>query len=232
MLGGGRALAIVDARLTRDGDDWAWDELVQAAFLERIDLSDHGFYATPGLAFDKAEEKGQAFAYHVYGTAMFEVEVDCLRGTYCVERVSVAHDMGRPLNEAVDIGQIEGGLLQGMGWMTMEDLRFDTEGRCVTADHASYKVPGVYFVPDDMRIHLLEDPGNSIGPLASKAVGEPPLLYAPGLYFALHDAARAFNPHASLAWDAPMTPEKLLMQLYQQPPNSAPTNGVSNAQAE
>ncbi|ERJ19612.1 xanthine dehydrogenase large subunit protein [Salinisphaera shabanensis E1L3A] len=210
-------LDIVDARVTQDGTDaaWAWDDLVAQAFLNRINLSDHGFYATPGIAFDPSVEKGQAFAYHVYGTAVFEVEVDCLRGTYRIERVSVAHDMGRPLNEAVDIGQIEGGLLQGIGWMTCEDLRFDREtGACTTATHASYKVPGVYLVPDDIRIHLLEDPGNSIGPYSSKAVGEPPFLYAPGVYFALREAIRAFNSDAELGFDAPMTPEKTLMQLY------------------
>ncbi len=210
-------LAIVDARLSCDGADadWAWNDLIAQAFVNRINLSDHGFYATPGIAFDPAVEKGQAFAYHVYGTAIFEVVVDCLRGTYKIERIRLAHDMGRPLNEAVDIGQIEGGLIQGIGWMTCEDLRFDAEtGACTTATHASYKVPGVYMVPDDLQIHLLEDPGNSVGPYSSKAVGEPPFLYAPGVYFALRDAIRAFNPHVPLPFDAPMTPERTLMQLY------------------
>lgn len=193
---------------------WDWGKLVQAAYLSRVSLSAHAFYATPDIWFDKTKEKGWPFAYHVYGAAITEVTVDCLRGTYEIDSIKLAHDLCRPINRLVDLGQIEGGLAQGLGWMTMEDLQYDEKGRLLSNALASYKVPEVYFMPDDLQVTLLEDADNPWGPYGSKAVGEPPLMYGIGVFFAIRSAMRAFKPQKELGFHAPMTPERVLMELY------------------
>jgi xanthine dehydrogenase large subunit len=99
-----------------------WFQLIQQAYVKRISLSEHSHYATPGLNFDQTKEKGHPFAYHVFGTAITVVTVDCLRGIYEFDAVKIVHDFGSSMNELIDRGQIEGGLVQGMGWMTMEEI--------------------------------------------------------------------------------------------------------------
>ncbi|MEM7582726.1 MAG: molybdopterin cofactor-binding domain-containing protein [Acidobacteriota bacterium] len=208
-------IEIVDEVVRLDGADtgWTWERLVLAAYFARVGLSAHGFYRTPDVWFDPQRRKGRPFAYHVYGTAITEVTVDCLRGTYDVDAVHVVHDMGRPINRTVDLGQVEGGLAQGLGWMTMEDLRFARDGRIQSGALATYKVPDVFFMPDQLEVKFLADADNPLGPFHSKAVGEPPLMYGIGVYFALRHALRAFRTR-DYAFDAPMTPERVLMALH------------------
>lgn len=194
--------------------DWDWKQLVLQCFLSRISLSEHGHYATPRIHFDLTKEKGHPFAYHVYGTAITEVTVDCLLGTYDFDRVAVVHDYGISMNPIVDKGQIEGGLVQGFGWMTMEDLRYNPEGRLLSNALSTYKVPDIYSVPRILDIIPLETPGSELAIFRSKAVGEPPLMYGIGAYFAIRDAVLAFNPQAEVPFDAPFTPEKVLLALY------------------
>lgn len=192
-----------------------WSELVQTAYGRRVGLSAHGFFATPGIHFDKSTEKGRPFAYHVYGTAIIEVSVDCLRGTYDIDSVKIVHDLGRPLNRLVDLGQVEGGLAQGLGWTTMEDLMYDDTGRLLSGALATYKVPDVYFMPDDLQVQFLENADEPTGPYGNKAVGEPPLMYGIGAFFAIRDAMRAFRPDAQLSFTSPLTPERVLIGLHQ-----------------
>lgn len=195
---------------------WDWRRLVRSAYLHRVALSQHGFYATPKIHYDDAKMHGDPFAYHVCGAALMEVTVDGLRGTYEIDAVRLVHDLGRPLNRRVDLGQIEGGLAQGLGWMTVEDLRFDEAGRNLSGALATYKVPDVYLMPRDLDIRFLEDADTDTGPFHAKAVGEPPLMYGLGVVFALRRALRAFRPTASrgeLPFVAPMTPEQVLHHL-------------------
>jgi xanthine dehydrogenase large subunit len=208
-------ITIADEKVCYDGREtgWGWERLVQTAHVNRIDLSAHGFFASPEIYFDKVKEQGHPFVYHVTGTAIVEVTLDCLRGTYDICAVKIAHDLGRPLNEHVDRGQIEGGLAQGLGWMTMEDLRFNEKGQLLSGSLATYKVPDVYFMPDDIEVAFLEN-GETLGPYGSKAVGEPPLMYGIGVFFALRYAMRAFRPHKEFAFAAPLTPERVLLQLH------------------
>ena len=194
--------------------EWDWCKLVQTAYVNRVSLCAHGFYATPGLHFDRESESGRPFAYHVYGAAAILVRLDCIRGTYDIESIRVVHDMGRPINRTVDLGQVEGGLAQGLGWMAMEDLQYTSSGRYTSNSLSTYKVPDVYFMPDDMEVTLLEDVENPHAPLGSKAVGEPPFMYGIGFFFAVRDAMRAFRPDADLPFDTPVTPERVLIQLY------------------
>ncbi len=190
-----------------------WEKLIQQAFLNRVNLSEHGHYATPVIHFDMKKGKGHPFAYHVYGTAAFVVKVDVLRGIYEVEEVDIVHDFGDSMNQMIDMGQVEGGLVQGIGYMTMEELRYDREGKLLSNSLSTYKVPDIYAVPKTVNCTPLKTSGHSLAVMGSKAVGEPPLLYGVGVYFAIQNAMREFNPQFA-AFDAPMTPEKVLMGLY------------------
>jgi xanthine dehydrogenase large subunit len=197
--------------------DWTWERLVMAAFLKRASLSEHAHYATPQIHFDKLKEKGHPFAYHVYGTAVVTATVDCLRGIYVFDSVKLVHDFGKTMNESIDIGQIEGGVVQGIGWMTMEELMFDKEGRLRSNTLSSYKVPDIYSVPKRIDIEALHTEQDNLALFRSKAVGEPPLMYGIGAYFALRKAIKAFNPKTEIAYAAPMTPERTLLSLYSRP---------------
>ena len=184
-------------------------------YLKRRSLSEHGHYATPQIHYNSAIEKGHPFAYHVYGTALTTVTVDCLRGIYTVDAVQLVHDFGSSMNLLIDRGQIEGGLMQGIGWMTMEEIVYDAEGRLRSNALSTYKVPDIYAAPKTVSIDFLETSRDNLAIFRSKAVGEPPLMYGIGTYFALRNAVKAFNPHSKIDFSAPMTPEKLLMGLYE-----------------
>ena len=186
--------------------------MISQAYLSRTALSAHAHYATPGVFFDRTQEKGIPFAYHVYGCAAVEVTVDCLRGIYSIDRVSLVHDMGKSLTPMVDRGQIEGGVVQGLGWMTMEEIIVDQQGRLKTDNLTNYKIPDLYFAPE-IEIEFLSHE-ESPAVMHSKAVGEPPLMYGIGAYFALIKAIQAFNPNWQPEFCAPMTPEKVLLALY------------------
>lgn len=191
-----------------------WPDLVMKAFVLRVALSENAHYATPTIHYDKTKEKGHPFAYHVYGTSIFEVTLDCLKGTYDFDQVNIVHDFGKSMNKDVDNGQIEGGVVQGIGWMTLEEIVYNDQGRLLSNALSTYKVPDIYSVPKQINITHLETEGHELAIKKSKAVGEPPLMYGLGAYFAIRDAVRAFNPNAELAVNAPYTPEKVLMDLY------------------
>jgi xanthine dehydrogenase large subunit len=195
--------------------DLGWETLVQQALLQRLNLSAKGHYATPVIHFDKTTEKGHPFAYHVYGTAIFVSKVDCLRGTYTFDSVKVVHDFGASMNPMIDLGQTEGGIVQGMGWMTMEEVAYDENGWLLSNALSTYKIPDIYSVPESMEVHFLNTPGTDMAAFKSKAVGEPPLLYGIGAWFALKNAMLAFNSDIKPDFSvAPMTPERVLMELY------------------
>lgn len=195
--------------------DLDWKKLVMTAYLKRVSLSEHAHYTPPTIHFDASKEKGHPFAYHVYGTSVITVTVDVVRGRYEVDSVKVVHDFGKSMNTAVDMGQIEGGIVQGIGWMTMEEIVYDKDGKLRSNALSTYKVPDIYSAPKEMTIHPLETTKQNLAILQSKAVGEPPLMYGIGAYFALRNAVKSFNPSADIPFDAPMTPEKVLMGLYQ-----------------
>lgn len=199
--------------LRGERSELGFEELVSRAFLERVDLSAHAHFATPDIGFDRRSEQGRPFAYHVYGTALTEVTLDALRGVATVDRVSIVHDVGRSLDLLTDRGQVEGALVQGLGWMLLEDIRYDEDGRLVHADPSRAKVPDLHFAPDAIEVHFLEDADNPRAVLSSKAVGEPPFLYGIGAGIALLDALRAARPDLEPALEAPLTPERLLQHL-------------------
>ena len=191
-----------------------WENLIATAYIKRVNLSEHAHYAPPQVNFDLTKEKGHPFAYHVYGTAITIVTVDCLRGIYTFDAVKVVHDFGTTINPLVDLGQIEGGIVQGMGWMTMEEIIYDTEGKLRSNALSTYKVPDIYSVPEEIKVHFLKTKKDNLAIFRSKAVGEPPLMYGIGAFFAIRNAIKAFNPLADVKFSAPITPEKVLMSLH------------------
>ncbi|HVF30024.1 MAG TPA: molybdopterin cofactor-binding domain-containing protein, partial [Pyrinomonadaceae bacterium] len=209
-------IRLVDGFVHRNGEKTSvdWNTVVMDAHLQRVNLSEHAHYATPGISFDWETAKGHPFAYHVYGTAIVGVTIDCLRGRYEIDYVKCCHDFGSSMNTAVDYGQIEGGIVQGVGWMTIEEVFYDATGKLRSNALSTYKVPDIYSVPKVIDILPLETDRENLAVFNSKAVGEPPLMYGIGAYFAIRNAVKAYAD-CSPDFDAPFTAEKVLMNLYQ-----------------
>ena len=216
-------IEIKDEIVYKDGNktNLLWNKLIKTAHLKRVNLSSHAFYATPDIHFDREKEKGKPFAYHVYGTAVIEATVDCLRGIYKIDSVKVVHDFGKSINPIIDLGQAEGAIMQGLGWMTIEEIIFDKRGKLLTDALSTYKVPDIHFTPD-VQIDFLENSENPFGVFKSKAIGEPPLMYGIGGYFAIMNALKQFRPDARFNFSAPITPEKVLLNLYSKVDQSVP----------
>lgn len=218
LVGAGAADEVTfnDGFILKNGEptDWDWLKLVNECHMRRVNLSEHSHYATAGIHFDWGTAKGHPFAYHVYGTAIVGVSVDCLRGTYEVDYVKAVHDFGHTMNKAVDFGQIEGGIVQGIGWMTMEEVVYDEQGKLRSNALSTYKIPDIYSVPKVIDIAALETSRENLAIFSSKAVGEPPLMYGIGAYFAIRNAIKAYNSESDPAFDAPYTAEKVLMNLH------------------
>jgi xanthine dehydrogenase large subunit len=191
-----------------------WEKLVALTDEARVPLSEHAHYATPKIQFNKATETGHPFAYHVYGTAVTAVTVDCLRGTYEIDLVKIVHDFGSSMNLDIDIGQAEGALMQGIGLMTIEELLVDQKGKNTYDTLASYKIPDIYFAPKNVQVVPFDGKPDALALLGSKAVGEPPLMYGIGAFFAILMAMREFNPKMKLQLWAPLTHQKCLLSLY------------------
>lgn len=192
-----------------------WEERVKRAYLDRIQLFAAGYYKTDGLHWDGLAMRGQPFKYFAYGVAASEVEVDGFTGTYVVRRVDIVHDVGDSLSPLIDLGQVEGGFVQGVGWLTLEDLRWDERtGRLATQSASTYKLPSLSEMPEDFRVSLLENATESGAVYGSKAVGEPPLMLALSVREALRQAAGAFGPPGtSVDLASPATPEAVYWAL-------------------
>ncbi|ONF43867.1 xanthine dehydrogenase molybdopterin binding subunit [Marinobacter lutaoensis] len=189
-----------------------WPEFIQAAYLNRVSLSSSGFYATPKIHYDATTGTGRPFLYYANGAACSEVVVDTLTGEYRALRTDILQDVGRSLNPAIDIGQIEGGFVQGMGWLTTEELVYHEDGRLLTTGPATYKIPAVSDCPPDLRVQLLADsPNHEATVFHSKAVGEPPLMLGISVWSALRDAVSSLTGYRfSPPLDPPATPETVL----------------------
>lgn len=191
----------------------SWGELVQTAYLNRISLSEKGFYATPLIHYDRSIGQGRPFYYYAFGAAIAEVSVDTLSGEYQVDQVDILHDVGDSLNPAIDIGQVEGGFIQGMGWLTSEELRWNDNGVLISDGPATYKIPTFGDLPPIFNVALLEGHPNSMASLyRSKAVGEPPFMLGICVWSALRDAlASLTNYQTSPHLDTPATPERVML---------------------
>jgi xanthine dehydrogenase large subunit len=210
VRGGGRALPFA--------------EVVRLAYSQRVALASTGFYRTPKIHYDSARHRGRPFFYFAYGASVSEVEIDTLTGEYRLVRVDILHDCGQSLNPAIDLGQIEGGFVQGAGWLTTEELWWDNAGRLGTHAPSTYKIPAVGDPPEDFRVAIWRGGRNREDVLyRSKAVGEPPLMHGISVFFALKDAITAAgegrgSPHL----DAPATPERVLRAIEELRARTAP----------
>ena len=192
----------------------SFNDLVEQAYLARISLSSSGFYRTPKIHWDRAKATGRPFYYFAYGASCSEVTIDTMTGEMKVDRVDILHDVGKSLNPAIDIGQIEGGFVQGMGWLTGEQLVWDSAGRLQTHAPSTYKIPTASDVPRDFRIALYESGGNREDSVyRSKAVGEPPLMLATSVFSAVTDAILSLKPAVMPKLDAPTTPEAIMRAI-------------------
>ena len=189
----------------------AFARLTRLAFTERVSLSATGYYATPKISWDRDTASGHPFLYFAGGAACSEVTVDVETGEMRVDRVDILHDAGRSMNPAIDMGQIEGGFVQGMGWLTCEELVFGEDGRLLTHAPSTYKIPTCADVPADFRVELFE-PGRNREPTIhrSKAVGEPPLMLAISVFSAIAHALASLAPGRVPPLDAPATPEAIV----------------------
>ncbi len=192
----------------------AWKDLILQAWLDRVGLSVSGFYMTPDIAYDFQTLKGRAFYYFCYGAAVSEVEIDTLTGEWWLKGVDILHDAGRSINPAIDKGQIEGGYVQGMGWLTMEECIWSPKGKLLTHGPSTYKIPVAGDIPEHFNVALFDGSNIKPTPFNSKAVGEPPLMLALSTYFAIRDAVSATQSHrVPLQMSAPATPERILMSV-------------------
>ncbi len=195
------------------GHHFSFAEVANMAWLNQVPLSATGFYKVPGIHYDRAAGRGQPFYYFSYGAACSEVIVDTLTGEYRLLRTDILHDVGNSLNPALDIGQIEGGFVQGAGWLTCEELVWSDKGRLLTDSPMSYKIPAIGDAPSDLRVSLLTDHANPQHTVfRSKAVGEPPFMLGISVWCALQDAVASvcgYGKHPLL--DAPATPERVFL---------------------
>ena len=189
-------------------------QAVQYAYSQRVQLWSDGFYATPKIHYDRTTLSGRPFYYFAYGAACSEVAIDTLTGEHKLLRVDILHDVGHSLNPALDIGQIEGGFVQGLGWLTTEELVWDADGKLLTRGASTYKIPTAADIPSHFHVKFWHEanPEDNIG--GSKAVGEPPFMLAMSVFEALRDAVgEALGGHEPVRMDAPVTPERVLMAL-------------------
>ncbi|TNV22669.1 xanthine dehydrogenase molybdopterin binding subunit [Buttiauxella sp. B2] len=201
------------------GRYFSFTEIATLAWLNQVPLSATGFYKVPGIHYDRAVGRGQPFYYFSFGAACSEVIIDTLTGEYRLLRTDILHDVGNSLNPALDIGQIEGGFVQGAGWLTCEELVWDDKGRLLTDSPMSYKIPAISDMPADLRVNLLENHANPQPTVyRSKAVGEPPFMLGISVWCALQDAVASvtdYQQHPLL--DAPATPERVFWGCQEAP---------------
>ncbi|MBJ7312076.1 xanthine dehydrogenase molybdopterin binding subunit [Rugamonas sp. CCM 8940] len=189
-------------------------ELVQKAYLARVQLWSDGFYATPGLHWDPKTMNGHPFSYYAYGAAVAEVVVDTLTGEWKLLRADALYDAGQSLNPAIDLGQVEGAFIQGMGWLTTEQLWWNPAGKLMTHAPSTYKIPGVSDCPEDFRVRLFKNRNVEDSIHRSKAVGEPPLLLPFSVFFAIRDAISSVGGHrVNPPLNAPATSEEILRAI-------------------
>jgi xanthine dehydrogenase large subunit len=190
----------------------SFDEIIHTAYVKQVSLSSTGFYRTPDIYFDREKGQGNPFYYFAYGMAVSEVEIDTLTGQHKLLRTDIMNDVGDSINEGLDIGQVEGAFIQGVGWVTTEEIKWDKKGNLLTYSPDTYKIPTVNDIPKDFRVELLKNVPNPGTIRRSKAVGEPPFMLAFSVWLAIKDAISAVDDHKEEPdFSLPATYEVILM---------------------
>ena len=204
------SIRFVDDHVIVGDERIPFSDVAKATHQARIHLSEAGYYKTPKVEWDRANARGRPFYYFAYGAACSEVAIDTLTGEMRLERVDILHDVGHSLNPALDIGQIEGAFVQGMGWLTTEELVYDNKGRLRTHAPSTYKIPVASDIPAHFNVTLFQGANREDTVFRSKAVGEPPLMLGISVYSAILNAISSLKPGAQVPLDAPATPERIL----------------------
>ncbi|PWQ96762.1 xanthine dehydrogenase molybdopterin binding subunit [Leucothrix arctica] len=213
-------ILFADNNVRNGSHEISFNELVEQAYLERIQLWSDGFYKTPELNWNKDTLTGRPFYYYAYGASVSEVLIDTLTGEWKLLRADLLHDAGNSINPAIDMGQVEGAFIQGMGWLTTEELKWTPKGKLATHAPSTYKIPAVNDCPDDLRVKLFDNKSKFDTIMRSKAVGEPPLLLGFSVFFAIRDAIASVADYTqNPELNAPATPEAILSAItgLQQP---------------
>ena len=212
----------------------SFEEVIQKAYFGQVSLSSTGFYRTPKIFYDRDKAAGRPFYYFAYGAACSEVIVDTLTGEYKMLRTDILHDVGASLNPAIDIGQVEGAFVQGMGWLTMEELVWNGKGKLMTNGPASYKIPAIADMPLDLRVNLVENRKNPEDTVFhSKAVGEPPFMLGIAVWCAIKDAVASLADYrVQPQIDAPATPERVLWGVEQMKKRQRNAKAAAAAEVE
>jgi xanthine dehydrogenase large subunit len=210
---GAGAVRFAGGQVTSPRESRRFKDLVRMAYSNRIQLWSDGFYRTPKIHYDKTTLTGRPFFYFAYGAACTEVAIDTLTGESRVLKVDILHDVGTSINPAIDIGQIEGGFIQGMGWLTTEELVWSDKGHLSTHAPSTYKIPATGDVPEHFKIDLWPEANREDNIFGSKAVGEPPFMLAISVWEALRDAVSSARAGGPVEMDAPATPERVLGAL-------------------
>ena len=199
------------------GKSFKFNTLIKEAYLNRVSLSSSGFYTTPKIYFDKKTFKGRPFLYFCYGAAVSEVVIDTLTGENKIIRADILHDAGKAINPAIELGQIEGGFVQGAGWLTMEEVKWKSNGQLTTHSPSTYKIPAASDMPEKFNVEIFKKGKNNENVInKSKTTGEPPLMNAMSVFFAIKNAIASIgNYNMTPILDAPATPEKILMSINQ-----------------
>ena len=197
------------------GKSFKFNTLIKEAYLNRVSLSSSGFYTTPKIYFDKKTFKGRPFLYFCYGAAVSEVVIDTLTGENKIIRADILHDAGKAINPAIELGQIEGGFVQGAGWLTMEEVKWKSNGQLTTHSPSTYKIPAASDMPEKFNVEIFKKGKNNENVInKSKTTGEPPLMNAMSVFFAIKNAIASIgNYNITPILDAPATPEKILMSI-------------------
>ena len=192
-----------------------FNDIIQEAYLNRISLSSNGFYSTPKINFNKEKFYGRPFLYFCYGAAVTEVTLDTLTGENIIDKVDILHDAGNTINPALELGQIEGGFIQGQGWLTMEEVNWKDNGQITTFSPSTYKIPAVSDMPKKFNVEIYKEGKNKEEVVnKAKTTGEPPLMLAMSVFFAIKDAIASTSNYKKIPnLDAPATPEKILLSI-------------------
>jgi xanthine dehydrogenase large subunit len=196
------------------GKIFSFSSLIKEAYLNRVSLSSSGFYSTPKIHFNNKTFLGRPFLYFAYGAAISEVLIDTLTGENKTLRVDILHDQGRAINPAIEKGQIEGGFVQGAGWLTMEEVKWKSNGQLTTHSPSTYKIPAVNDMPEKFNVKIFKNLNKENVVNKSKTTGEPPLMLAMSVFFAIKDAISSVGNYKIIPQlNAPATPEAILMSI-------------------
>jgi xanthine dehydrogenase large subunit len=208
------SIEFINDKIVHEKGELSFPELVNQAYLNRVSLSSSGFYATPKIHYDREKAQGHPFFYYANGVAVSEVEIDMLTGENAVIRTDILHDVGNSINPALDIGQIEGAFIQGMGWLTTEDLQWNEQGKLASFGPATYKIPAIGDTPNIFNVTLYNSKNPETTVFRSKAVGEPPFMHGISVWCALRDAIASINNYQyTPKLDTPATPECILKAI-------------------